>query len=40
MMALRCQAVEFMFYGLGSGKLLKNFRQGKRDMARHVGHQS
>lgn len=39
-MAFRCHAVEFMFYTLGSGKLLKNFRQGKRGMARRLGHQS
>lgn len=40
MKAFRSHAVEVVFYTLGTGKLLKNFRQGKRDMARRVGHQS
>ena len=39
-MAFRSHAVEVMFYTLGIGKLLKNFRQGKKDMVRRVGHQS
>lgn len=39
MKAFRSHAVEVVFY-TGTGKLLKNFRQGKRDMARRVGHQS